>query len=232
MIANQVIEECDSTNTLAKELGEAGFPSGTWISAKKQNQGRGRSGRTWVSEEGNLFLSVILRPSSQVPITWIPLRVAVVLLEAIQTLNPDLKMKIKWPNDLVSPQGEKYAGILCEGYGGSQQSFLVVGIGVNCSTSPLTDRETACVGVSADKLRALILKNIESVLEESDFKDRFQKNHVLHEGQKLGWVSLQNPELILNGTYKGLGEFGELIVTKMNDQSETRLWSEEVRTKI
>jgi BirA family transcriptional regulator, biotin operon repressor / biotin---[acetyl-CoA-carboxylase] ligase len=59
--ANQLIEECASTNDLARELAEAGFPHGTWVAAKEQGRGRGRLGREWVGERGNLFLSVVLR---------------------------------------------------------------------------------------------------------------------------------------------------------------------------
>jgi BirA family biotin operon repressor/biotin-[acetyl-CoA-carboxylase] ligase len=59
--ANQLIEECESTNNLARELAEGGFPHGTWVAAKEQSGGRGRLGRQWVGERGNLFLSVVLR---------------------------------------------------------------------------------------------------------------------------------------------------------------------------
>ena len=59
--ANRVVERCVSTNDLARSLGEAGAPHGTWVSAKVQEAGRGRLGRKWESLEGNLFLSLIAR---------------------------------------------------------------------------------------------------------------------------------------------------------------------------
>ena len=229
MIANRVLDTCESTNILAKELGEAGYPSGTWVSAKKQTQGKGRMGRSWVSEDGNLFLSVLLRAEDQTPMTWIPLRVAVVVLECILELHPSLDIKIKWPNDLVSSRGEKYAGILCEGFGGVNGSFIVIGIGVNCKSAPDTDQKTSSVNVSSDDLRQLILKNISTVLNGDHFLIRFQDHHILKQGQNIDWYSLQCPERVLSGVFKKLGTHGELIVDC--NGVEQSLWSEEIKIK-
>ena len=71
---NQVVESCDSTNNLARELARAGAPNGTWISAKKQSSGRGRLGRTWASRGENLYLSMVFRLESTALAGWIPLR--------------------------------------------------------------------------------------------------------------------------------------------------------------
>src|SRR5690606_21800140 len=56
---NLVLEEIESTNDYARNLGEEGLPHGTWISTRIQTQGRGRLGREWRSSEGNLFLSIV-----------------------------------------------------------------------------------------------------------------------------------------------------------------------------
>ena len=135
MIANQVIESCESTNDLARELGEAGYPHGTWISARQQSRGRGRLGRQWQSIEGNLFLSIIVRPEMRELWTWVPMATAIAIAEALRSLFPELPVQVKWPNDLWV-HGKKLGGILCEAVGGRADSFIVIGIGLNCAVAP------------------------------------------------------------------------------------------------
>src|SRR5690606_40107431 len=53
----------DSTNEEAWRLADAGAPEGVAVLAKSQTAGRGRRGRSWESPEGNLFLSLLLRPA-------------------------------------------------------------------------------------------------------------------------------------------------------------------------
>jgi BirA family biotin operon repressor/biotin-[acetyl-CoA-carboxylase] ligase len=42
-------------------LARSGTPHGTVVSAKSQSAWRGRHGRQWVSPEGNLYASLIVR---------------------------------------------------------------------------------------------------------------------------------------------------------------------------
>jgi len=56
----------DSTNEEAKRLARSGGGHGAVIWAKKQNDGKGRLGRSWVSSEGNLFVSLLLQPDKEI----------------------------------------------------------------------------------------------------------------------------------------------------------------------
>src|SRR5439155_11514097 len=57
------LEETESTQRVARELGRAGAPEGTVVIAEAQTAGRGRLGRTWHSPRGvNLYCSIVLRP--------------------------------------------------------------------------------------------------------------------------------------------------------------------------
>ena len=49
-----------STNAEALRLARDGERGPLWIVAKTQTAGRGRRGRTWVSEPGNLYASLLL----------------------------------------------------------------------------------------------------------------------------------------------------------------------------
>jgi hypothetical protein len=53
-------ETVSSTNTEAFELARAGECGPLWATARVQSAGRGRRGRAWVSEPGNLYASLLL----------------------------------------------------------------------------------------------------------------------------------------------------------------------------
>ena len=61
-----VLDTVDSTNVEARRRAEADAPDGTLIQALTQTQGRGRRGRRWESPEGNLYMSLILKPDCSV----------------------------------------------------------------------------------------------------------------------------------------------------------------------
>ena len=53
-------DEIDSTNAEALAPARAGERGPLWITAERQSAGRGRRGRTWMSEPGNLYASLLL----------------------------------------------------------------------------------------------------------------------------------------------------------------------------
>lgn len=133
---NQVVDRCDSTHLLARELIHEGFSHGTWISCRIQDKGRGRLGRVWKSEEGNLFLSIILELENRALWSWVPLCVAVAVTDCLKKHHPELAVQIKWPNDLWVC-GKKLGGILCESVSHQGQSYIIAGIGLNHSHAPV-----------------------------------------------------------------------------------------------
>lgn len=134
-LAQDIIYEkgMDSTNTRAKCLGEAGAGNGMAVIAEYQTAGRGRQGRQWVSENGNCYFSMLLRP--RIPtegVAGITLVAALALAESIEKVS-GLTTGIKWPNDVII-NGRKVCGILTEGSSGpTYMNYVVVGIGVNCN---------------------------------------------------------------------------------------------------
>src|SRR5437773_1315540 len=99
-IYNQIIDSCESTNALAKQLAHAGHLEGTWVCSRSQTAGRGRLGREWISQEGNLYFSYLTRIENPAVLTWLPLTAAVAIRDAVLKWAPDSKVQIKWPNDL------------------------------------------------------------------------------------------------------------------------------------
>src|SRR3954466_4517617 len=127
-----------STNTQALTLAREGERGPLWITAERQSAGRGRRGRTWISEKGNLFASLLLTDPAPAE-HWPELSfvAALAVHDAIAELSPTIKpqLAIKWPNDLLLG-GKKLAGLLIEGEGHGEGSAVAVGIGVNCVSHP------------------------------------------------------------------------------------------------
>src|SRR2546428_13599032 len=62
------LDSVGSTNAEAFERARAGDRGPLWIVARRQTAGRGRRGRRWISEAGNLYASLLLvdpAPSSR-----------------------------------------------------------------------------------------------------------------------------------------------------------------------
>ena len=120
-----------STMDEAARLAADGAEEGAVLVAERQSSGRGRQGRSWVSEPGNLLFSVLFRPSmAQLP--FISMIGGVAAARAVRK-TAGLQPKIKWPNDLML-DGRKAAGILAESaIAGDAVCYAVLGIGINVS---------------------------------------------------------------------------------------------------
>jgi len=132
------LDSVDSTNLAAGRLARAGAPEGTIVWAKNQTSGRGRRGRQWASPEGNLYLSLLLRPGVRpAEAAQVGFVAGVALAETLQGLLPPARrISCKWPNDLLV-DGAKVAGILLEAEAsGGEPAALVLGIGVNLASHP------------------------------------------------------------------------------------------------
>lgn len=132
-----LLDEIDSTNAEARRRAGAGDVSSQWIVARHQTAGRGRRGREWNSDTGNLFatlLTLTSKPAAEAAqITFVAALAVADLLDAFAKPGT---VSIKWPNDVML-DGVKSCGILVES--GTQTSgalWLVVGVGVNLAHAP------------------------------------------------------------------------------------------------
>ena len=110
-------DELDSTNEEAKRLAKGGGHHGAVIWAKRQTAGKGRLGRTWVSSQGNLYVSILLQPEKPLKeLGQLSFVAAVAAIEALDALLPPGKrLQCKWPNDILL-SGKKVGGILLESF--------------------------------------------------------------------------------------------------------------------
>lgn len=132
-----LLEQTDSTNAEARRRAEAGETGPLWITARRQTEGRGRRGRSWESETGNLFGTLLLTtrksPAEAAQITFIA---ALAVADLLDAYAPPSLVTIKWPNDVMLA-GEKASGVLVESGGHPAGGlWLAVGIGVNLAHAP------------------------------------------------------------------------------------------------
>jgi len=97
------------------------------VSAKNQTGGRGRVGRSFISDEGGMYLSIATEMSELIP--CITQLTGVIVSDAIKKIC-GIDTQIKWPNDILY-EGKKLCGILCELRVKDNKSYLIIGIGVN-----------------------------------------------------------------------------------------------------
>ena len=143
-----LLEDTDSTLAEARRRAVTGETGPLWIVARRQSAGRGRRGREWVSDSGNLYATLLMvtpkAPAEAAQITFVA---ALAVADLLDAFVPPPLVTIKWPNDVLI-EARKASGILVES--GTHETgglWLAVGIGVNLVHAPTgTDRPATAMG--------------------------------------------------------------------------------------
>lgn len=127
----------DSTSDRARSLCLEHPGRKILVTAVTQTNGRGRSGRRWVSPTGGAWFSLVWPACrNQEAYKPAPLVVGLALHQVISgSLNVGGDLKIKWPNDLLL-DNKKVAGILCEHYPTKDGPAIIIGVGINTNFDP------------------------------------------------------------------------------------------------
>ncbi|MFA4029000.1 MAG: hypothetical protein GDYSWBUE_001582 [Candidatus Fervidibacterota bacterium] len=219
------IQSTGSTMDIAKELAEHGAPNGMLVIAERQTSGRGRFGRRWVSPEGGIYISLILRtPMRPEDLFKLTILSAVGVCEGLREAT-SLPVMVKWINDLMLC-GKKVGGILVEAKSSlSAVAYAIVGIGVNVNTdvSSFPDElkgnaTSLCEFVGSELPRENILASMLAKLEcryeqllcgeFEDARQSFNRLHIAHE--KL--VEVRMGSHTITGHVEGVDESGGLIL--------------------
>ena len=165
----KLFNEIDSTNSAALDhlntIG--GISDPIWFRAKVQTKGRGRNKNSWVSDEGNLFTTLLTNISWKLNV--IPMLSCVIAVSVHQSVSSFLDnqnpLKIKWPNDILF-ENSKLSGVLIENQLSSENKFSIIGIGVNIISSPENlSHQTVCLNDLTSK-KDNLLENFFDVLRE------------------------------------------------------------------
>lgn len=219
-------QDLDSTSRYLRRRLPEGLDSGHACLAERQQAGRGRRGRSWVSPFGcNVYLSVYWRfACSPVALSGLSLAAGVAAARSLEEAGVE-GVGLKWPNDLMWA-GHKLGGILLDLSGeAAGPCHVIVGVGLNVGmsrshadaiTQPWVDL-TAVPGaaaVSRNTLAGLLLKHVVHAASDYEregpapFIDQWRARDVVC-GQP---VELQLPDRIVSGTARGVDERGALLL--------------------
>ncbi len=155
------LDQTASTNADAMRYAEEGDPGRLWLTAASQTKGRGRSGRQWFSERGNLFASLLLRPDCSLETALqLSLLAGIVVFDTVRDLSNDssnaIALALKWPNDVLAGR-RKIAGILIEsaGVASPDRYAVVIGIGLNVRHAPQEATSLKALGIDVTTSDAL-----------------------------------------------------------------------------
>jgi BirA family biotin operon repressor/biotin-[acetyl-CoA-carboxylase] ligase len=135
------LESVDSTNAEARRRAEGGEPGPLWIWSLRQSAGRGRNGRQWQSQHGNLFASLLVGLHCALPTaSQLALLAGIAVYDTVGKLIPEearTDLLLKWPNDVLL-KGGKVAGVLLESASepAPNRCKVVIGTGINIAAFP------------------------------------------------------------------------------------------------
>lgn len=229
-----VFKEVSSTNTVAKFLSNNNVENGSVVISEKQTAARGRSGKSWESPLGGVWLSIILNQDvdhSRLPLITLSTGVAVAkALERIGIKNPE----IKWPNDIMI-NDKKVCGILTEAIAKFNTiENVIIGVGIDASfdmneiPEDLQDGTTTLEKELGRKenentLITIFLEEFENIINLFN-EQEFEK--ILKEWRKRSYtigkiVEVRAPfNKYYDGYVVGIGKEGALIVEKIDGSLE------------
>lgn len=158
--------ETDSTNLRA-----AALPGWHAVRSDRQTAGRGRFQRSWVSDEGGLWLSMVL-PVTGAAARLLPLAAGLAVCDAVQACGLR-DIRLRWPNDVLVSE-RKLAGLLIDQF---VPGLAVAGVGLNVNNSP-EEHDVALRGRTArladliepvptlTELTHLVLRSVERIAEQ------------------------------------------------------------------
>lgn len=228
------LDAVGSTNEHAKTLAKNGYPAGTLVRAREQTAGKGRLGNSWTSFDGNLYMSLLLRPDMNATlIGQLSFLAAVALAEVLREQLPSTAaINLKWPNDLLL-NGKKAAGILLETEANGVQpvNWVVMGLGLNIVGAPDGAISLKDIGVetNADEMLEKLANRIMSLYTVWRAKgfDPIRLAWMNYAYNVGGTINVRLPTETLQGKFLGIDRTGALQL-QMTDDSVKLIASGEV----
>jgi BirA family biotin operon repressor/biotin-[acetyl-CoA-carboxylase] ligase len=166
---------------IAKDLARNQCPHFTVVIAGRQKKGRGRLKRTWLSVEGGLYFTIVVRP--EIPPAFssrVNFAASMILAQTLRSLFK-INAAVKWPNDILV-DGKKVAGILSEMDAETDRvNFINIGMGINVNNDP-TPYEPMASSLKKILGKAVVRKELLTA-----FLDRFE--HAINDADLVNVVS-------------------------------------------
>jgi BirA family biotin operon repressor/biotin-[acetyl-CoA-carboxylase] ligase len=232
-----VFNELASTQDYANALPINESVHGTIVIARKQNVGKGRIGRSWISPEGGLWMSIVIRPDFSVDnIIFTQFIAALAVADAIQQAT-NIRSRLKWPNDVLINE-KKVCGILVDVNLEGKDKKIVMGLGLNANIeSSLINNNLTADTTKATTLKEEYGNDIDLVYLTKSIVDRIEYYYnFLSSGKALEIVELwkQNSDMfgrraiVYDGIEKIMGEVVDIdqdgsLIMKLEDDSIKRI---------
>jgi len=161
--------QVSSTMDAAKDLARKNCPDFTVVIAGRQTAGRGRLNRQWVSDDGGLYFTLVLRPDIPVPISSRVNFLAALTLARVLREMYGIEAAVKWPNDILVDD-RKLSGMLSELEAEADRVFFInIGMGINVNNDP------TAVEPGAVSLKTILGREISRIRLLTRFLDEFEK---------------------------------------------------------
>ena len=178
--------ETTSTNTVVAGEARKGVAEGLVVTTDYQSAGRGRFDRRWEAPPGSgLLFSVLLRPGLAAAGALAPERrhlvVAAVSLAVARAAEAvaGVRLSLKWPNDLLGPDGRKVAGVLAE---------VAVGAAAGQASLERAPTESSSEGSESEGSESEESESEESESEESESEESESEESESEGGPSLAWA--------------------------------------------
>ena len=128
--------EVTSTMDMARDLARKNCPDFTVVIAGRQTRGRGRLKRRWLSDDGGLYFTMVLRPPIPVQMSFRLNFLASLTLAKVIRQMLKIDAMVKWPNDILVEE-QKVSGMLSELEAEADRVFFInIGMGINVNNDP------------------------------------------------------------------------------------------------
>lgn len=208
------LETCVSTQSYLKEKLQTDPPlinQDLLITTEFQEGGIGRGPNKWIHFEGAISMSCLLPTIS--PLTTAPLQAGLLLTKFFRS-HFNKEVYLKWPNDLMTKEGKKVGGIICQ----LEQNKIIAGIGINLFKDESHHKMPfICDGlnlkkenITSSKLAADIYKYLINHFQ-TPFSTREWSSFCYHLNKTVKITDEFDTEL---GTFTGISPNGEAILNQ------------------
>ena len=229
------LDTVQSTNLECLEQARQGEPGGLWVTASRQSAGKGSRGRGWVSDEGNLYASLLLtEPGATAGLHTLTFVASLAIRDCLLALSGGglARVTLKWPNDVLV-NGGKIAGVLLESHVLDGRRHVIIGIGINVAHHPAetlypaTSLRDERMAVSLDELLQHLARAMAARLAQWKGGEGIAEVRAdwLAAAQGIGeMIEIRMPasggEKVLAGRFEGIDENGLLILAGAGGRRE------------
>lgn len=224
--------ETTSTMDEAMALARKGCPDFSVAVAQRQTRGRGRMKRTWLSADGGLYFTVVVRPEIPMMLAGlVNLAAAIDMADLLRSMHR-VDAQLKWPNDILVGN-HKICGVLSQMEAeGDQVAHMNIGIGLNVNNAAETE-EPIAVSLKTLKGRPVARREILVAFLDA-FKRRiltFEPDKVIEQwqsrnvtlGQKVRVITVRDR---VEGTAEALDANGGLILRLADGSRQTVIYGD------